>query len=151
MAVLERIYDYMLEKVVLIFPDIEFVYILENWRSKFKKVMLATPSPQSYTPEQFAIADVHQRIELIRIDTTSSISYVTDIVLSLNSLAVPLSKLSLHNRLVELLSALNSLYSQKLELYIQVKDEGLNDLLSMIEKKKNELNEFIGEFLLSES
>lgn len=148
---LERIFKTLLSKIALEIPNIELVYVVENWRSRIKEIMLTTPYTVAFTGEEFESADMLQRVILIRKDTSATVDYSDTLLKKLHSIEVPLTKGRLHNRMVNLITDYKNLHEQKLEMYTAFTADGLDELLEKIANLKQEMDQFTHEFLLSES
>lgn len=148
---LEKIYKLLLGKMALQIPGIELVYVLQNWRSRIKEIMVTTKYTAAYTQEEFENADQLKRVSLIKKDTESVIEFAEMLLLKLNSIEIPLTKEKLHTKLVELIEEHLQLHKRKLEMYKTFSTEGLTELLEEIKKQKQEMDIFSHDFLISES
>lgn len=147
---LERIYAALLEKIANCYPDVTVNYLLENWRSKIKELMIA-PINCAYTMEEFENKDLLGKHALLLKDTTSQIVFWRNIVTKLKSLTPPPVKKTKHEELVSILEELLRIQEVKLNCIENWEFNDIGEVITSFADHLKRMDEFSKAFVLNES
>lgn len=147
---LERIYAALLEKIANHYPDVTVNYLLENWRSKIKELMIA-PINCAYTMEELEDKDLLGKHALLLKDTTSQIVFWRNIVTKLKSLTPPPVKKTKHEELVSILEELLRIQEIKLNCIENWEFNDIGEVITSFADHLKRMDEFSKAFVLNES
>lgn len=148
---LEKLYEQLLSKISMQYPNVVLVYLIENWRMKIKEIMTA-PIKQTYTMREFdAIDDLSEKLQLIIKGCNRQITYIDNMTSKLKSLNPPLSKKQKHEELICLLDEYKNLQVTKLKTTSNIELDKIPEILETIKLHEQKMDIFSQDFLLTES
>lgn len=148
---LNDIYIKLLSKISRKYPDILPTYLIDSWKSKIKLIMTNGYKPLYDSSE--LIDEPDSKIKLLKsINSTKHlIEYIKETIIRLQSLVVPIQKNTIHNELINHLVHYKDLSEKKLKNISDGELQILLETLKEIENYEITMNEFTGDFLLSEA
>lgn len=147
---LERIYNSLLGKISVKFPDIIVNYLVENWRFKIKEIMLFS-SKCVYDMDEFNAQDLLGRHQLLIADTKAQITFWGNIIAKLKSLSPPPSKKRKHEELDSILTKIVEIQKLKLQRTENFQFDDIKEIILSMQEHLKKLDVFSKEFLLGES
>ena len=148
---LNEIYIKLLSKISEKYPEILPTHLIDSWKSKIKLIMSNGYKPLYDNSE--LIDEPDSKIKLIKsINSTKHlIEYIKETIIRLQSLVVPVQKNAIHNELVQHFDNYKNLSEKKLKNIADGELQVLLETLKEIENYEITMNEFTGNFLLSEA
>lgn len=148
---LEEIYSIILEKISMQYENLVPTYLIDNWRQRIKSIMSNKLKSIYKAHEINDEQDLNEKLYKIKVSTINLISYIEDTIKKLESVFVPVQKKIIHNELIQQYVILNNLQNSKLEQIKSNNFENIEDTLEAIGNHEDEMKQFSGKFLLSES
>lgn len=148
---LNDLYIKLLSKISRKYPDILPTHLIDSWKSKIKLIMTNGYKPLYDSSE--LIDEPDQKIKLLKsINSTKHlIEYISETIIKLQSLVVPIQKNTIHNELVYHFVHYKGLSEKKLKNIADREFQILLETLKEIENYEITMNEFSKKFLLFEA
>lgn len=146
---LERIYDSLLSKIANDYPEIDFNFLVENWKSQLKEIMFYSFKP-TYTFDEFNSMNDTGKLNLIIKDCNLQIEYLEKIIEKLKSLKPPISKKLKHEDMVKLLAEYKNLQEEKKSCAENMELDKAKEIVYAIAVQAKKMDLFSSNFLLSE-
>jgi hypothetical protein len=147
---LNKIYNLLLIKIGQKYPEILPQYLIENWRSKIKSIMMTTARPsfdKAYWEKDETILG---KLSYSIMTNKEMIAYLDSVILKLESIITPIQKKFLHDELVDLFRHYRNLHSQLIDIkYIQ--DGKVEETITEIRNHEEKMKKFSEKFLFSEA
>ena len=148
---LKEIYEFMLIGITEKYPNILPHYLIDNWKTQIKEIMLDKLDSTYSDTEIFD--EINPQLKLFKTITNLQelIDHIRDKELRLKSVVTPVQRKTLHNELIEVLEKYRILHEELIEC-------GKTGIISKIENKQNEielyklkLEKFAEKYILQES
>jgi len=148
---LKKIYENLLIKITQSYTDIVPNYLIDNWKTEIKSIMLDIY--QTLYKDDEIKNELNPQIKLIKSTAglLNLINYIKTVEKKLNSIVVPIQKLELHNELVKTYVDYRKLNEKLMENAKNREFDKIKETLKEIENYKTKIDYISKMFLLSES
>ncbi|MCE9540688.1 MAG: hypothetical protein K8R85_15925 [Bacteroidetes bacterium] len=149
---LSDLHERLTAKILLELTNFQSGYLTENWRMKIKKIMVE----RQYKPIHDGQEVLNEKDLLIKLQKTKQniehlVSYLTETIIKLKSISTPVQKKTTQRELVNVLEKFKDLQVELLQTSTRLDEEEIKMTVTKIDEHKKVMDNFVGNFLLSES
>lgn len=149
---LNDLHERLTSNAILELQEFQSGYLTENWRHKIKKIMVERQYKPIYE-DQEVINETNLILKLTKSkhNTEHLISYLEDIIIYIRSISIPIHKKKIHRDLVNVLEKFKDLQLEFLQAHSIFDETKIKAIITKIDEHKKVMNNFVGNFLLTES
>lgn len=149
---LRMLHEKLLSKVLLDLKSFQSNFLSENWRIKIKKIMNDRQYKSIYSELEIQNEfDVEQKLFKVKENLIHIISYLSDTLIKLKSITVPIHKKDIHKELLFCFERYKQLQESLLDQTLTLDNEKINSIVHEIKLHQIEMDKFSTKILLSES
>lgn len=149
---LSNLHERLTEKILLELTTFQSGYLTDNWRLKIKKIIVE----RQYKPIHEGQEVLNEKDFLIKLQKTKQniehlVSYLNETIIKLKSISTPVHKKTMQRDLVNVLKKFMELQVELLQASTRLDEEEIKMTVTKIDEHKKVMDNFVGNFLLSES
>lgn len=149
---LEGIYEILLDKISMVYPSINLQFMIDYWRQKIKSILIYEKILEpTYSMELFKKSNKIEQLDLLVEDTNKKVIYFNNLLDSLKTIKVPLSKKEKHNTIQNIFIRYIELQEQRKDCIFNKNINELSEINHLINQHIEFMNKFSIEFELIES
>lgn len=149
---LRMLHEKLLSKVLLDLESFQSNFLSENWRIKIKKIMNERQYKSIYSELEIQNEfDVEQKLLKVKENLIHIISYLSDTLIKLKSITVPIHKKDIHKGLLFCFERYKELQESLLDQTLTLDNEKINSIVHEIKLHEMEMDKFSTKILLSEN
>lgn len=149
---LNNLHERLLSKVLVELTGFQSIYLTENWKLKIKKIFLEKPFKSIYNEKDILYEEnLISKIQKSKKSIEYLISCLDEIIIKLKSISAPIQKKAMHGDLVRNLEVFRGLQNELLLAHSKFDKTNLNSIVLRINTHKKVMEDFVYNYLLSES